>query len=159
MLSIDGTPVEIRRAALDEIIDLRHSVLREGLPREAAVFEGDEDPTSRHYAALAGDEAVCCATLHLNAWQGEPAWQLRGMATAPRFQRKGVGRELMDLIEADLRCDACRPGADAATVPLLLWCNARVPALGFYQSQGWKVVSDRFQVPTAGPHHRMLKRL
>jgi GNAT superfamily N-acetyltransferase len=159
MLSIDGTSVEVRRAALDEIIDLRHAVLREGLPRDAAVFDGDEDPTSRHYAALAGGQVVCCATLHLSSWQAEPAWQLRGMATAPHFQRKGVGRELMDLMEADLRCDAQRPGADAESVPLLLWCNARVPALGFYQGLGWEIVSDRFEIPTAGPHHRMRKRL
>src|SRR4051812_23457492 len=107
-LSIDGMPVEIRRAEFAEVIDLRHAVLRQGLPREAAVFEGDDDPASRHYGAFAHGRAVCCASLHRVPWEGEPAWQLRGMATAPQFRRRGVGRELMDLMEAELRTDAAR---------------------------------------------------
>jgi hypothetical protein len=43
----------------------------------------------------------------------------------------------------------------------LLWCNARrtIPAAGFYQKQGWTIVSDIFEIPTAGPHVKMSKRL
>ena len=156
-LTIDGTPLTFRRARVEEIIDLRHAILRHGLPRSEAVFDGDEAETSRHYAALSGsldapDGVIGCATLHLVAWRGEPAWQLRGMATAPGFRGRGVGRELMALLESDLL-------ADRPTLPRLLWCNARVPALGFYQRQGWDVVSEQFDIPTAGPHFRMVKRL
>jgi len=35
------------------------------------------------------------------------------------------------------------------------WCNARVPAVPFYAAMGWTVVSDVFDVPTAGPHRVM----
>ena len=41
----------------------------------------------------------------------------------------------------------------------LLWCNARLPAVGFYQKLGWAAVSDVFEIPTAGPHVKMTKRL
>jgi GNAT superfamily N-acetyltransferase len=155
-LSVNGTTVQLRPARLEEVIDLRHGVLRQGLPRDAAVFEGDESPATRHYAAFAGDVAVCCATLHAVAWEAEPAWQLRGMATAPQYRGEGIGRELMALMESTLLRDAAR---DPEAVPRLLWCNARVPAAGFYQALGWRIVSDRFDIPTAGPHYRMLKRL
>ena len=145
---LDG--VVIRRAALAELIDLRHAVLRAGLQREAAVFPGDDAPTSRHYGAFRGGEVLCCATLHLSEWQGEPAYQLRGMATAPQVRRSGIGRRVMRWMEAELRADRATP---------LLWCNARVPAVDFYRAMGWEVLSEPFEIPTAGPHVRMVKRM
>lgn len=142
-------PILFRRAELREVVDLRHAVLRQGLPREAAIFEGDEAETSRHYGAFLNGSAVGCATLHASTWEGEPAWQLRGMATDAAVRRRGVGRGLLTLLENDL--------ADA---PIrLLWCNARLIAIGFYEAMGWTIQSERFEIPTAGPHHRMAKRM
>jgi GNAT superfamily N-acetyltransferase len=149
-LAVDGQTLVLRRAELGEIIDLRHRVLRAGLPRETAVFAGDEMPTSLHVGAFADARTVCCATFHLSRWQDEPAWQLRGMATDDLFRGKGVGRALLALAEQML-CDAG---------PIRqLWANARVPAVGFYQSLGWEVVSPEFEIPTAGPHHQIAKKL
>src|SRR5438445_357877 len=68
---------QIRRATADEVIDLRHAILRAGLPRETAVFPGDDDPAARHFVATRNGRVVGCATLHLNRWEKEPAWQLR----------------------------------------------------------------------------------
>lgn len=34
----------------------------------------------------------------------------------------------------------------------LLWCNARVVAIPFYIADGWKIVSDVFEIQTVGPH-------
>ena len=150
-MSGEDADITVRRADLDELVDLRHAVLRQGLPRGEAVFPGDDAPTARHYGAFRGREILCCATLHASAWEGEPAWQLRGMATAPQARRTGLGRRVLELIEDDLREDAGRV--------LLLWCNARVPAVAFYREMGWEVVSDEFEIPTAGPHVRMVKRL
>ena len=47
---------------------------------------------------------------------------------------------------------------DDPEAPRLLWCNARVPAMGFYQKLAWQVVSDEFHIPTAGPHVKMVRR-
>lgn len=144
----------IRRATLEDLIDLRHQVLRKGLPREAAIFDGDRDETSRHYGAFAegptGERVVVCASMLLNQWLDEPAWQLRGMATAPDFRGTGLGRAIVAFIESDIR---------ATQSVRLLWCNARVPASRFYLKMGWQVVSEEFEIPTAGPHVRMVKRL
>jgi GNAT superfamily N-acetyltransferase len=140
----------VRPATLNEILDLRYDVLRAGLPREAAIFEGDCELTSRHYGAFVRGRNVGCATLHLNRWLDEPAWQLRGMATALDFRNAGLGRELLNSLQADI----------LATHPVhLFWCNARVPAIRFYQRMGWQVVSEEFEIPTAGPHVRMVKRV
>lgn len=149
-LIIKGQPLTIWRATVDEIVDLRHQVLRTDLPRESAIFPGDELPTSRHFGAFNGPKAVCCATFHLEPWHSEPAWRLRGMATDDAFRGKGVGRALLNFAEETITSEN----------PIrLFWCNARTPAARFYQSLDWKIVSDIFEIPTAGPHYVMVKRL
>ncbi|MDB5172010.1 MAG: acetyltransferase, gnat family [Phycisphaerales bacterium] len=146
--------VQIRRATLEEIVDLRHAVLRQGLPRHTAIFPGDDLATSRHYGAFVANAApqiACCATLHLNEWESHPAWQLRGMATDADFRGQGMGRVLLQFIENEILADPSSPKR--------FWCNARVPASGFYRTLGWRTVSDQFDIPTAGPHYRMTREL
>ena len=146
--------IEIRRVSVDLILDLRHRILRAGLPAELAHFEGDSAPTTVHWAAFEAESPrpspIACATMMFNSWQGNPAWQLRGMAVENGFQRFGLGRQI--LLHAE---DAAAQEAKADW----LWCNARVPASGFYEAHGWAVASDVFDIPTAGPHVKMSKRL
>jgi GNAT superfamily N-acetyltransferase len=149
-ITVGDVKVLIGRAKLEDIIDLRHVVLRQGLPREEAIFKGDELASSYHFAAFANEKCVGCATFHLNEWEGKPAWQLRGMATDAEFRSGGIGSALLELAEQTLR---------AAGPVRQLWCNARTPALNFYKKQGWKAVSEEFFIPTAGPHFRMTKTL
>lgn len=150
MLLMEDMRVRIRRVSLDDIVELRHRVLRQGLPREAAIFEGDHGAEAIHFGAFNDAHLVGCATLHLNHWDNEPAWQLRGMAVAESHRKTGVGREILRFIESEL--------AAAGSIHLL-WCNARIPAARFYQTLGWRIVSEPFEIPTAGPHVKMLKRI
>ena len=41
----------------------------------------------------------------------------------------------------------------------MLWANCRTPAAVFYSKAGWIKVSDEFEIPTAGPHFKMVRRL
>ena len=136
----------VRAVPLDAIVDLRHRVLRPGLPRETAVFPGDDQPTAYHFAAVdGGGSVVGCATFHPSEFDGQPAWQLRGMATDPAWVGRGVGRRVLDAGVSAVTAVDHRP----------LWCNARKIAVGFYERLGWAVCSDEFDIPGAGPHHRM----
>jgi GNAT superfamily N-acetyltransferase len=140
----------LRPAAPHEVIDLRHAVLRVGLPRDAAAFDGDELPTTHHVVAVdAGGAIVGCATMLASEWERELAWQVRGMAVAPHLRGTGVGRALLAALEARAR----------ASGPRLMWCNARKPAAPFYERLGWTIASEEFDIPTAGPHVKMTKRL
>ena len=142
--------MEVRQVKAEEVVELRHRVLRAGLPRESARFPGDELETSRHFAAVdEGGRVVGCLTLHLNEWEGRRAYQLRGMATTDEVRGKGMGKMLMAAAEAFV----------AASGVGILWCNARVPAMGFYLGVGWEVRSGEFDIPTAGPHVRMVKQI
>jgi len=80
---------------------------------------------------------------------GAPAWQVRGMATRGDLVRRGIGRALLAYTVAAL---------DVEDGPRLLWCTARVEALGFWQREGWTVASDVFDIPDVGPH-RVMRRV
>lgn len=127
----------VRRATRDEILPLRHAVLRPGLPVAEAWFDGDDDPATVHAGAFRDDGApVGCVTLMPRPWR-DAAWQLRGMATHPDVRGRGVGKALL---------------AFAENGRTRLWCNARVAAAGFYAKHGWTVESDEFDLPGVGPH-------
>jgi GNAT superfamily N-acetyltransferase len=142
--------IEIRQTEFTRIVDLRHAILRTGMPREAAIFAGDDAPATRHYGAFTGERNVGCATFHLNEFEGVSAWQLRGMATDAGLRGKGVGAALLRFGEEELL---------AASPERIFWCNARTPAVPFYEKQGWWTCSDEFIVETAGPHYKMVKRI
>jgi len=122
-------------------------VLRPGRPVETAYFDGDDDADTVHLAAMldGAEEVVGCATLMRRPWGGEPAWQLRGMATRADLARRGVGSAVLRAAE-DLAGGA------------LLWCNARLAAVPFYAAGGWTIASDEFDIPGIGPHHVMIRR-
>ena len=131
------------------MLPLRQRVLRPGRPPETAYYAGDELPTTRHFAAFDGDTLVGCATFMVSTWEGEPAWQLRGMATDASVQGRGVGRTLLAAATAALTAESGVP---------LFWCNARTTALGFYERQGWRVTSAEFVIEGIGPHVKMTFR-
>ena len=159
--------MRIETVGSHKIIDLRHRVLRAGMPRDSAIFDGDDEPHAIHLAAIIeSQEVVGCCTLIRRAWCDAPAWQLRGMAVEHALQRgggqiqaavqsktvptKGVGSALLIFAEnlPEMRSYSGQ-----------LWCNARESARGFYEKHGWRIESERFDIPTAGPHFRMSKRL
>ena len=145
----------ICRVSIEQIVGLRHRILRAGLPAEAARFPGDDDAATWHFGLFypwPNDNApvVTCASFMLNSYKDEPAWQLRGMATDNPHQGQGFGGKLLECAEKSiLRHSDVR----------LFWCNARVPAISFYKRQGWIADSDVFDIPTAGPHRKMFKNL
>jgi predicted GNAT family N-acyltransferase len=141
--------VQIHPCNITDILDLRHDVLRKELPIESALFPGDDAPTSKHFAATLHSKVIACLTLHLNSHENHPAYQLRGMAVAKPHRNQHLGQQLLAAAEAFI-----------LTTPLrTLWCNARSPAVHFYTKNGWQIISTEFDIPTAGPHFKMLRIL
>lgn len=138
--------LRISPATTADVRELRHAVLRPGLP--LGVLDGPDDERSVHYAAWDGDRVVGTVRILPAAYDGEPAaWQLRSMAVDPGYQGRGIGRLLVDAIVAEAR---------ARGVPLL-WANARTAALGFYTKGGWQVVGEEFVHGSSGlPHYQIV---
>ena len=153
-----------RQAALEEIITLRYAVLCTGRPWREAQFTGDDDAQTHHFgafravasgaatnaAALIAAVNVGCVSYMMTDYEGEPAWQLRGMATRPDLAGRGVGRGLVHAAQAAL----------VSRSPVrLFWCKARTPAIPFYERLGWRVVSEEFVIEHYGPHRKMMLRV
>jgi predicted GNAT family N-acyltransferase len=141
--------IQIRRVPVSKIIDLRHRVLRAGLARTTAQFAGDDAAGSVHLAAITGKQIIGCTTLHPSEFEGQPAFQLRGMAVALGQQRRGVGQMLL--------AESERISTEAGK--RFLWANCRTPAVPFYKKNGWNVVSEEFEITSAGPHFRMVREI
>jgi GNAT superfamily N-acetyltransferase len=144
----------VRPISATVTLDLRHAILRAGLPRETAIFPGDDAPSSQHFGAFMNERLVGVATIHYVPLPDplvleRSAYQVRGMATVEEVRGQGVGSALLV---------ACIAAAKAAGVPWI-WCNARTPAAGFYSHHGFKVQGEVFDIPTAGPHYRMRRAL
>lgn len=142
----------IREVQVSDIVTLRHKILRAGLPIETAIWPGDQDSGTLHFALYpAGDMSpVACVSFMYSPFDGEPAWRLRGMAVDDGNQGKGLGSWLLKGAERRL----C-----ANSAIRLFWCDARKDAVKFYEKHGWAIAGREFEIETAGPHYKMTKRL
>jgi GNAT superfamily N-acetyltransferase len=135
-----------------QVRELRHALLRPFEPAEKIVYYGDEAPDTLHAGAFDADRFVGIASVCREPMAGSPdpgQWRLRGMATVPAVRGRGAGRALLETCFAHIR-------AQGGT---LLWCNARVVALGFYQHLGFVEQGEEFEIVPIGPHYVMTRRL
>ena len=134
-----------------EILDIRLAVLRKGMRIEDCHFEGDNDSNTCHLVAKDHTTAVGCCSLMKKDWSEYEnlSYQLRGMAVLEPHQGRGVGAELLKAAESVVRDKNAE----------LIWFNARIGAVNFYQKFGYEIVSDEFEISGVGPHVKMLKRL
>ena len=139
--------IRVRPVSPGDVVALRHRVLRAGLPRDAAIFDGDDERPTIHLGAFdAPDEPIVgCVTLVRRPYAGVDGWQLRGMAVDAGRQRGGVGGAMLAAVDARVAF---------AGLGGPLWCNARAHAVGFYARHGWR----RRQRRVPDPHRRPAPR-
>jgi GNAT superfamily N-acetyltransferase len=71
------------------------------------------------------------------------------MATAEGWRGRGVGARVLAAVVDHV---SSRGGG-------LLWCNARLPAVAFYERGGFEVGGDPWDEPHIGPHVAMRRRI
>jgi predicted GNAT family N-acyltransferase len=137
VIRVEAVPAEL-------VVPLRAQVLRPGLPLADSLYAEDHDPSTLHLAAFgAAGEIVGCSTWFPEAWQGRPAWRLRGMATSAEARGTGVGGALL-VRGLELATDS---GVGEA------WANARTIALGFYRRYGFDALGEEFRTAQDIPHY------
>ena len=161
----------VRPVTAAAVRPLRHALLRPETPPEALVYPGDDSPDALHVGAFAPDDAgtdarderlVGIATVvptpppdrlrgHVpdEAFGPGAAFRLRGMATGEAARGTGLGRSLLEACVAHVRA---RGGQ-------VLWCDARLGAVGFYRRMGLGAWGDEYDVPGAGRHVLMWRRV
>lgn len=141
----------IKEVRLEEIIPLRHKILRTGKPISTCYFEEDKRKGTFHLGAFALNNLVGIATFtpHISTNDELINYQLRGMAVEKNQQGNGIGKEIILQAITVLREQKVK----------LLWCNAREDAKIFYQKMGFKVIGDSYEIPSVGIHYKMQKPL
>jgi ribosomal protein S18 acetylase RimI-like enzyme len=139
--------ITVEESDADTTYPLWRDVLREGRQVERLA-----DPSGTFHLAARMPAGQLAGVVRFSPapcpWRAARSpWQLRGMATDPTARGIGAGRAL--LAEGLARVAAL--GGD------LVWCDARVPAVGFYERMGFEVVTERFGKPEGGPHVGMVR--
>ena len=135
-----------------QVRPLRNLVLRPGLPIETTYYKEDNDIDTIHLAYIINKEIISIGTFYPqndSILKSKNGYRLRGMATHPKFRRNSSASKLMKeafIILKNKNCD-------------ILWCNARLIALDFYKSLGFKINGKEFNIKDIGSHFLMWKLL
>ena len=144
--------VNITKVDADKVRALRNSELRKGKDFSTASYLKDYKADTFHMASIVDEKIVTCATFYpeeSSKRKSDNTYRLRGMATDSQFQRKGYARNLMAESFKELKKRDCD----------MVWCNARLVAVDFYKSAGFKIAGKIFDIAEIGPHYYMYKEI
>ena len=144
--------VEINKVDAEKIRPLRHSELRKGQDFSTTSYLKDYEEGTFHMACIVDEGIVSCATFYAQTSmkvKSDNAYRLRGMATDSNFQRQGFARNLIIESFKELKKRDCD----------MVWCNARLVAVNFYKSVGFKIIGELFDIEAIGPHYYMYKEI
>jgi predicted GNAT family N-acyltransferase len=142
----------IKFVPLNEVLSLRSKMLRNGAPEAECVFPTDQFEGVFHLAYHVDEKEIATVATFFPQNLKNAAgtgFQLRGMATDHAYFGKGYGADLIKYAVDSLK----------AAKADYIWCNARTSAVGFYEKQGFKIISEEFEIEGVGPHHVMILNL
>ena len=142
----------VKKVSAEKVRPLRYSELRKGQDFSTTSYLKDYEKDTFHMACIVEGKIVTCATFYperSTKIKSEDAYRLRGMATNSKFQRKGYATDLMNESFKELKNRDCD----------MVWCNARLVAVDFYKSVGFKITGELFDIEEIGPHYYMYKEI
>ncbi len=157
----------VKEISASDTYELRHQILRAGFPRNSIHFLEDRLEGSFHLGVFQDSELISIGSFYKNLFPNDAImkiilsekittysyqqlfpYQLRGMATSEKFRKKGAGNLILKTANFIILND----GAN------LFWCNARLTAVPFYKSLGFKAMGMPFKSNTLS-HITMVKYL
>jgi GNAT superfamily N-acetyltransferase len=155
--------VDVERIPVAASYPLRQAVLRPHQTIDRVAAPGDDDPESATFGVIdraTGSVVGTATVLRAEAPMakdgadftsggagGAPAWRLRYMATRDDLRGQGLGSRALEAALAHVAAEGGRGGMGR----VLVWCNARVPAIGFYERAGFQTWGEQWDSPL-GPH-------
>lgn len=138
----------VARVEEPSTVEIRHRILRAGMPRSAVSMHGDADAT--WFGVISDGMVEGTAGVFLEGSpDGDSRHRLRAMATSETIRGSGLGRMLIDAV-----CDHVVSDGGSS-----VWASARTSAAGFYTKLGFELTSDEYDVEGIGPHVRMRRDL
>ena len=137
--------MQVLRIKANDTHHIRHKMLRPNGTPEDCVFQGDNDELTFHLGAFVDKKLVSVASFYFEKNDRFPdpyQYRLRGMATLPEHQGRGLSSALLRTAFPVIKQNQCT----------LLWCNAREKAMGFYTKVGFAPTGEFFPIPHIGKH-------
>lgn len=142
----------IKKITAIETFPVRHPVLRGGKPIESCHFDGDELTTTTHFGLFIEEILTGVISIFENKnalFEAEKQFQIRGMAVLEEYQKKGFGADLVNYAESFIKSEKGN----------LIWFNARINAVGFYEKLGYSVIGNAFEIEGVGTHYVLFKEM
>ncbi|MBC7525156.1 MAG: GNAT family N-acetyltransferase [Flavobacterium sp.] len=142
----------IKKISSKETVTVRHPVLRSGKNIETCIFEGDDLDTTHHFGYYVDGKLVGVISIYQNKnsnFNSDNQFQIRGMAVLNTHQKKGFGKQLINYCENFTFVQNNK----------LIWMNARVSAVSFYEKLGYKKINSSFEIKDVGFHFLMYKEI
>ncbi len=133
-----------------QYFNLRWRILRKpwNQPQGSERDETDKRSTDCCYHLMATENSIVCAVARLELATKNLS-QLRYMAVVDAYQNRGIGGKIIKHLEDYAR--------NKNSIELFL--NARENAVGFYQSQGYRITEKSYILFDSIQHFKMIKRL
>lgn len=145
-------PIKIMPVGINDILGLRHRLLRPDRDEEEARFTGDGLESTIHIGLFAGTKLAGCLSLFdqpNGIFDEKRQYQMRGLAVEKEFQRQGLGKALVKYAEFLLL---------NRNIPFV-WLNARTTARVFYEKLGYHTTGDEFDIYGVCKHIIMSKTI
>jgi predicted GNAT family N-acyltransferase len=142
--------IKVKKITYLDTFPVRSAVLRQGKPIETCFFLGDDAEETTHFGLFKENCLIGVASVFKvknENFEQNNQFQLRGMAILSEYQGWGFG----NLILKEVCKFVTTKNAE------VLWFNARENAVKFYQSYGFSVLGDSFEIPKIGTHFVMFK--
>lgn len=134
-----------------ETYPLRHAILRKGEPIEKCIYPNDNSLSTLHFGLFENSVLVGIVSVfqtQKELFDDEKQFQIRGMAVLEEHQKKGYGAALIQHAVTYLQKEE----------NFLIWFNARIIALGFYEKLGFEKTGEPFEIEPVGIHYIMFKK-
>ena len=139
--------ITYKSAEYDEMVALRHKILREPLGlsfTEQDLAKDEQDILLALFMPRTNKMIACCILSPV----GEGLVKLRQMAVDNANQREGIGTAMLSFTEYV----AAKEGF------IRIELNAREVAVGFYQKYDYQITGNKF-IEVGIPHYKMEKQL
>jgi GNAT superfamily N-acetyltransferase len=128
---------------------LRHRVLWPHIEKESdCVIDIDDHPKGFHLGVFEENSLISIGSFFPAVSpkiESRNAYRLRAMATHPDFRGRDAGKALIQFGITLLKERKAE----------VLWCDARLNAVPFYQKLGFNALDEIYEVRNIGPHKFM----
>lgn len=131
----------------EKYFNLRYEILRKPWNQPPSSTKDEWEGQSIHVLMLdKNNDAIACGRLQLNS---KDEGQIRSMAVRTDLQGKGLGKKIIDYIEAKARALNLK----------IITLDARINAVAFYERSGYQVVGESYLLFGVIPHFKMEKKV